>query len=101
MRWTDEDTSGLIVAIAITTLPLLGIVWLGDGLSKDPIGPTAYIVPSLVGCSAAILSSLIISRVADIRGRMVYHTGCAIYLSAALVVTSCLWWGEWAYGFFR
>lgn len=97
MRWTENDTVGFVFAAAITTLPLLGIIWLGESLSKGVSDSRIYFLPFMIGLAAAAICSLAACRVAaNSESRIRCHVGFAMYAATILVFSFFLWWGEWA-----
>lgn len=99
-RLTRRDGRGFLLAAVLTTTPLLGAAWFWDGMSKEPIGPPAYLLPGAVGLVAAALASA--AAVAAGRGRadrLGLHAGFGCLASLALVVSFCAGWGAWCFQF--
>jgi len=100
-RLSWRDGHGFLIAAALTTAPLLAVTWFVQNMSKDsPIGLPAYYVPVAVGVTAAAFASIaaiLLGRDRTERGEM--HVGCGLVMSLLLVVTFCVWWGDWSLRF--
>ncbi|MCE9530290.1 MAG: hypothetical protein K8T89_04025 [Planctomycetes bacterium] len=98
---TWEDAGGFVIAAVITTTPLFAVTWLGDNLSKDgPIGLPAYLLPAAIGIAVAFIASLVACQTTNIPSeRLEFHTGFGCAASLLLIVTICVWWGDWCFRF--
>jgi len=103
LRLTAIDVGGFFCSVALTTTPLLAVTWLGDNLSKDgPIGFPAYVLPFAIGMFASVLASLMaLFARPNSPERFACHVGLGCLASLLLIVTFCMWWGDWCFGFAR
>ena len=101
MRWARQDYFGFLVAVALTSIPVSGLIWICDQGSKaGPIGWPLYPLPLAVTVASAVLSSgvaRVIGR--DLPDRMGYHALFGVVTSLVLVVNFCGWWGELHFAF--
>ncbi len=49
----------LIVATAITTLPLLALTAIGDSLAKGNCEPVNFVIPAIIGITSGLLTSAV------------------------------------------
>jgi hypothetical protein len=103
MRPSEQDAIGIASVTAVNTAALLGLTWIGDHASKEvPVGPTAYVLPTIVGACIGLLfgvAAYVVGRKKE--NRTAHYVGFGWLAMIFLVPTYCGWWGEWCYQFGR
>jgi hypothetical protein len=89
VRWTLEDTSGFFAAMLIIVVPLWGITWFGESMTKDPIGLRAYIVPTIISFAAAIVVTVVGCQVPRHSKNSAY-LDCAFLALVVIALSFCL-----------
>lgn len=101
MKWATRDrlVSRVAVLLPAVVLFALGRLYLAFANFKepDPDRWAPYLIPGFVGLMAGLSSGLLVRVAFPYEAdREELHLFFSILATFALVISFCLWWGDWA-----